>query len=249
MQQTQQQNLVDGINAIEVPKDRDYGWLWEYSKFRYSQSISSVKASEDKASSLLKFTLSLAGALWLVFTYLSRESKADLTPNGWIIAGLVALTLAFACPVLALLPKKRLRPFREQTAMRFIRDNEKDSSRPQGRFVLGLMMCSDFSDKAITRTSYLVVAGTALTIISIALFIYGFSFYRFPSPTSDRQYRTSCCQYRRVVESDLVAAVVAVGSDHPLNHPSFLAPLQSVNVRRFQVIQQSSKCGLRFPLA
>jgi hypothetical protein len=192
MRRSQQQELVDSINLIEVQQDKDYTWLWEYSKFRYSQSTSAVKSAEDKAASLLKFTLSLAGALWLVFTYISRESQPDITSNWWLIAGLLSLVVAFACSVLALLPKKRLRPFREQTAMRFIRDTTKVH---QGRrFVLGMMMCSDFSDKAITRTSYLVVGGTALTIVAIALFIFGFSSYRFQSPTSDHQSQTSCYQ-------------------------------------------------------
>src|SRR5437763_1860909 len=103
MRRSEQLNLVGDINEIEVPKDKDYGWLWEYSKFRFSQSSSGVKAAEDKAASLLKFTVSLAGALWLVFTYLLREFKPSpaVAFNAWLITGLLLLFGAFTCSILA----------------------------------------------------------------------------------------------------------------------------------------------------
>src|SRR5882724_11107049 len=117
MRRSEQLKLIENVNAIEVSKDKDYGWLWEYSKFRFSQSASSVKAAEDKAASLLKFTLSLAGALWLVFTYLLREFRPTLEVafNPWLITGLLLLFGALTCSVFALIPTKRLRPLREST--------------------------------------------------------------------------------------------------------------------------------------
>lgn len=206
MRLSEQSKLIGSVNAIEVPKDKDYGWLWEYSRFRFSQSASSVKAAEEKAASLLTFTLSLAGALWLVFTYLIREFRPTLEVafNWRLIIGLLLLFGAFACSVIALIPTKRLRPLRESTAMRFIRDNEKDSSRPLGRFALGLMMCSDLSDAAITRTSYLVIAGTGLLMLAICMFIVGFYSYQTQSPRLDHRYQTSYCRYQSEEESQAV---------------------------------------------
>jgi hypothetical protein len=220
MRRSEQVKLIESVNAIEVSEGKDYGWLWEYSKFRFSQSSSSVKAAEDKAASLLKFTLSLSGALWLVFTYLLREFKPapEVAFNPWLISGLLLLFGAFACSVFALIPTKRLRPFREQIAMRFIRDNEKDSSRPLGRFALGLMMCSDFHDRAITRTSYLVIWGTGMLMLAICTFIVGFYSYQTQSPNLDHQYRTSYYRYRWEEPCRFVPS--ADLADHCLDHLS-----------------------------
>jgi hypothetical protein len=188
MRRSQQERLIKSINAIQVSGDKDYGWLWEYSKFRFSHSISGVKAAEDKATSLLKFTLSLAGVIWLAFTYFMRagqQTQIAVTPS-WLIAGALLLG-AFICAVIALVPSKRLRPFREEVAMRFISENEKDSPKPLGRFALGLMLCSDYSEGEIKRTSSLVLAGTVFLMLAISLFIFGAFSYPIRLPSSDHR--------------------------------------------------------------
>jgi hypothetical protein len=227
MRRKKQQQLIGSINSIQILDDRDYGWLWEYSQFRFSHSSAGIKAAEDKGASLLKFSLSLAGAAWISFTYLVHQ--LDLIPhvalNCWLITGGVLLLGGFICAVCTLIPSKRLEPFREKAAVRFINENDKGSSKPLGRFALGLMLCSDYSESATTRISYLVIAGTVLLLLAISLFIVGFCSYPFWSPSSNHQRRTEYLLAPVVVAQ--AAAEVAPAGYH---HSDYLALRDSMNL-------------------
>jgi hypothetical protein len=226
MRQEKQQQLIESINSIQILEGRDYGWLWEYSRFRFSHSSAGIKAAEDKGATLLKFTLSLAGAVWIVFTYLVHQ--LDLIPhvalNCWLIMGAVLLLCGFICAVCTLIPSKRLEPIREKAAVRFINENDKGSSKPLGRFALGLMLCSDYAESATTHISYLVIAGTVLLLLAFSLFIVGFCSYPFWLPNSNHRRQT---EY--LAPAVVGLAVVAAAAEVPAGHSDYLASLDSMH--------------------
>src|SRR6266700_4562751 len=110
---------LEAINRIEVKPDRNYGWVWDYTKVRLGHSTANIKAAEGKAESLLKLAISTAGAAWVLLIYSASRlplSASDATTPlflwAWVLLGVVAV-----CALLALLPLRRLAPFKEEVAI------------------------------------------------------------------------------------------------------------------------------------
>ena len=50
MMRAEVESKANVINNIEICEDRDYGWVWEYAKFRFDQSTSDTNRAQEKAS-------------------------------------------------------------------------------------------------------------------------------------------------------------------------------------------------------
>lgn len=48
------EDKTNEINKIQIMPGRDYGWVWEYAKFRFNLSITDTSKVQGKASDLLK---------------------------------------------------------------------------------------------------------------------------------------------------------------------------------------------------
>jgi hypothetical protein len=164
------------INAIPILDNRDYDWVWEYAKFRFNQTISDVDKVEKKAGDLLKFVIYGFGAFWALFVYFVKGSCLPLAQafNLKIVLGLASLCLSAASSVYCLLPVRKLLLYGEEVAIRFINENPESSPQAQGRFGLGLKLCSDFQEQAATGKSWCVLAGFIFLVVSFGLLFSGF---------------------------------------------------------------------------
>jgi hypothetical protein len=172
------------INSIQIRSDRDYGWVWEYAQFRFNQSISDLRRTEDKASTLIKYVISVFGLFWVLFVYFGKGGSLTLenTFNYRIVFGLVCLLLSAAFATYCLLPVRTILPHGEEVAIRFINENPEASHRPQGRFGLGLKLCSDFQEQAATRKSWCVLMGFVFLAASLGLLFSGFYLWLLSVP-------------------------------------------------------------------
>jgi len=173
----EREKLVADISAIPLYGDKDYGWVWEYARFRFATSASNVRTAEEKAGWLLKLVLSAIAAAWVLFLYLVTQLslKPSDVLNHWIFLGGAFTASAAASALVGLVPKKRLALFREAVAVRFVNEAQAENAKePMGRFALGLMKCSDRCDRYTVWKSYCVLLGLVLLAIAISLFTVGF---------------------------------------------------------------------------
>jgi hypothetical protein len=170
------ESKTNEINMMQILSDRDYGWVWEYSKFRFNQTMSDVNRAEEKAGSLLKFVIYGFGAFWALFAYFVTGHHLTTTAvfNCRIVLGLVGLCVSAALGIYCLLPVKKLLLYGEEVAIRFINEQPEGSLRPLCKFGLCLKLCSDFQEQAATRKSRCVLAGFIFLAVSLGLLFSGF---------------------------------------------------------------------------
>ena len=158
---------------------RDYGWVWEYAKFRFNQSVSDTNRVQEKANGLFKLVIYGFAAFWALFLYFFKEEGLPVAMafNHYIKLGLVGLCLSAGVCIYCLLPVRKLLPYGEEVAIRFINENPQASPQAQGRFGLGLKLCSDFQEQAATRKLEWLLAGFILLAVSLGLLFSGFYFW------------------------------------------------------------------------
>jgi hypothetical protein len=181
------------INEIQILDGRDYRWVWDYAQFRFSQTSSDVYKAEEKAGSLLKFVIYGFGAFWALFVYFIAEHH--ITPaaafNGHIVLGLLCLCVSAALGIYCLVPTRKLLLYGEEVAIRFINACEGTSPEAQGRFGLGLKLCSDFQEQAATRKSLCVLFGFIFLVASFGLLFSGFYSWMLLPQSYGRQIGTA----------------------------------------------------------
>jgi len=169
-------NKTNEINNIEIMSGRDYGWVWEYAKFRFGLSVSDTSKAQERASDLLKLTFYGFAAFWALFLYFFKERNLPLsvTFNFFIIFGLSGFCLVAGLCIYCLLPARKLLPYGEEVAIRFINQVPEHSPEAQTRFSLGLKMCSDFQEQAAARKSKFILAAFIFLAVSAGLLFAGF---------------------------------------------------------------------------
>lgn len=195
------QAIVDRINNVEVLGDKDYDWVWDYAKFRFGYSTSAANGAEEKAESLLKFSLSVAGAFWVLFIYLATQlsMKPRDIVNGWLVCGLVFIGFSALSALVAIFPITRRALFREDAAIRFVNAADTENAKePIGRFAVGLMLCSDSYQWVARFKSYCVATGLVFLVAAASLITFGFysSVSRIRFPSSNRQPQTESSALR-----------------------------------------------------
>jgi hypothetical protein len=169
------ESQIEEINSVQILGDRDYDWVWEYAQFRFTQSILDMNKTEEKAGNLLKFVVNAFVAFWALLMYFTKGSTLPLGSafNLRIVAGLSCLCVSAALGIYCLLPVRKLLPFGEEVAIRFVNDNAESSRRPRGRFGLGLKLCSDTQELATTTKSWCVLIGFIFLVVSVGLLFAG----------------------------------------------------------------------------
>jgi len=164
------------INSIQIMPDRDYGWVWEYAKFRFGLSISDTNKVQDRASSLLKLVFYGFAAFWALFLYFFKERELPLATafNHRIVFGLAGLCIAASLCIYCLLPVRKLLPYGEEVAIRFINQLPERSPEAQARFGLGLKLCSDFQECSASHKAKVILAAFISLAVSAALLFAGF---------------------------------------------------------------------------
>jgi len=170
------ENKAKEINEIPILDNRNYSWVWEYAQFRFNQSMSDMSKAQEKASGLLKLVIYGFTAFWALFVYFFKEGKVPLMVafNHRIVLGLVGLCLSAGLCIYCLLPVRKLLLYGEEVAIRFINQSPENSPQAQGRFGLGLKLCSDFQERAATRKFQYVFVGFILLTVSLGLLFSGF---------------------------------------------------------------------------
>jgi hypothetical protein len=180
-------DLFDDINKIEVIESKDYGWVWEYAKFRFINSNTGVKVVEEKAKSLLNLIFAVAAGYWALFIYLGGRSNKLNGARWYLVVGVLLVLTSAICALVAIWPRDFRLPFRENVAIRFVnRDKSEKGNKAMGRFALGLMTRTDDNERIMNGKSRWTIAGLVLLLGSAVLFSVGFWFLWTDQHSSSR---------------------------------------------------------------
>jgi hypothetical protein len=151
---------VEGIN---------YGWVWDYAKFRFEWACGNGRYVEDKAMSLFKFLLTIVAFIGASISFLVAQ-HVTLTSASYVCGLLTVGTLALAavCLLKTFDPADHLYPVEEEAAL-LCSSNAKEDGR--ANMSLAMTASIEFERTSISGKAKWLKWGLGMACTSIILFI------------------------------------------------------------------------------
>lgn len=162
-------------NEYAPQQGKEYAWVWEYAKFRFSSAAEARQSVEEKSLTTIKFVSIIGSGVWAVFVFLSARGMcvAESVKMSALL-GSFSLFLAALLALLAFGPAEHRLPVNEEAALRFA-DRCADKEQSLGKFSLGLCASTEFENVLVSKKGALLkwslgflTGGVFLFIVSLA---------------------------------------------------------------------------------
>jgi len=138
-------------NAYKPKEGTDYGWVWDYAKFRFAWAADRARGVDNKALEFIKLIAIAFAGFWPTIKLLSPASphhpRVTLI---FIVLSYAFLALAGAFALWSYFPKKRMVPVTEEAAL-VCADNYKNSAEAVAKFCQTLSASTEFQLDIATR--------------------------------------------------------------------------------------------------
>lgn len=158
-------------DRFEPQPDRDYSWVWDYAKFRFEWACKNSRYLEEKAITLFKFDLAIAGGFGAVISFLISQRLGLAFPCFALgILALLALTASAVALLMTFDPQDHLYPIEEEAALQCMAAHE---TNEDCRANLSLTMTAsiEFERSASNKKAGWLRFGLGASCASIILFI------------------------------------------------------------------------------
>ena len=163
-------------DRFEPLPDHNYSWVWEYAQFRFQWACGNSRYLEEKAITLFKLVLSIAGGYGAVISFLiSRKVSLTFPCYALGIVALVALAASAVALLVAFDPLDHLYPIEEEAALDCIGAHEPNEDC-KANMALAMTASIEFERIAANPKAKWLRLGLGASCASIVLFILALSY-------------------------------------------------------------------------
>lgn len=160
---------LDKANAYRAGKSfGNYGWVFEYAKFRLQFAYGHARYMDEKAMSLLKLVLGVSAAISAISGLVGL--KFDAIGEIFVGLGILALIVSGIYCLRAFNPTERFYPLGEDVALRFM-----DSASSEGEALAGFSLATadstEHENQVVSTKGYFILWGVRFVFAAISFFI------------------------------------------------------------------------------
>jgi hypothetical protein len=167
-------------DAYHPKAGRDYGWVWDYSKFRLQLACGNQRYIEEKVITAFKLLLVILAGYGTVFSYFVSQ-KVILSVPSYLcgIGSVIVLIVAAVLMWHGFNPLDHLYPIKEEAALVCIDDHNSDQDC-RANMSLAMTASIEVERRAIDEKAKWLKRGCVTLGVSVLLFTFAICFQMSP---------------------------------------------------------------------